>query len=173
MPYYMGDFYSNRLRGDYYRGDPGFLSFLGGLGKAALGAIPVVGPALSTAVSSLGSGVKAALPAAAGMAASKPGFFKGATQKVGTAILKHPVLSGAGAAGILGATAGVAGTKLAEHLKGGRRRRRMRVTNPKALHRALRRAYGFERVAMRTIKLLHPKKHCRFGGFKRRAKKRM
>jgi len=48
----------------------------------------------------------------------------------------------------------------------------MRATNPKALRRALRRAYAFERLAMKTIKLVHPRKHGRFGGFKR-AKKRV
>lgn len=45
--------------------------------------------------------------------------------------------------------------------------RHMNVTNPKALRRALRRAYGFEKLAMRTIHLLHPRKRAHFGGFKR------
>lgn len=165
MGYYMGDYYA---RGDYYRrGDPGFLSFLGGVAKAGLGFIPGIGPALASGVGSLME--KKAAPAAAGLATSiaKPGFFKGATSTLKTAALKHPVLTGAGAAGIVGAGAGVAATKLAEHLKGHKRRRRMRATNPKALRRALRRAYAFERVAMRTIKLVHPRKHGRFGGFKK------
>lgn len=45
--------------------------------------------------------------------------------------------------------------------------RHMNVTNPKALRRALRRAYGFEKLAMRTIRLIHPKKRASFGGFKK------
>ena len=173
MPYYMGDYY----RGDYYRnkmGDPGFLSFLGGLGKGLLGAIPGVGPIISGAIGGLTSAAPKALPAAAGMAisAAKPGFFKGATSTLKTAVLKHPVLTGAGAAGVIGAAAGVGGTKLAKHLAGHKKRRRMRATNPKALRRALRRAYAFERIAMKTIKLVHPRKKGRFGGFKR-AKRRV
>lgn len=176
MPYYMGDFYSNRLRGDYYRGDPGFLSFLGGLGKAALGVIPGVGPILQAAVSGIGHSAPKALPAAAGAAVATgaaTSMLKRGSQAIKGAVLKHPVLSGAGAAGIIGATAGIAGTKLAEHLRGGKRHRRMRVTNVKALRRALRRAQGFEKLAMKTIHLVHPRKHVRFGGFKRRAKKRV
>lgn len=47
------------------------------------------------------------------------------------------------------------------------RNRHMNVTNPKALRRALRRAYGFEKLAMRTIRLIHPRKKASFGGFKR------
>lgn len=172
MSYYMGD---------YYRGDPGFLSFLGGIGKAALGFVPGVGPALQSGVEAL---TRRAAPAAAGAAAvsvAKPGFFKGAITKVGQGVLKHPVLSGAGAAGLVGAAAGAG----AEKLLGGRRhckhtyinkdgetkcRRRMRVTNPKALRRAIRRTSGFAKLAMRTIHIVHPRKKGRFGGFKRKRK---
>jgi len=57
MGYYQGDHYR---RGDYYRGDPSFLSGLGALTKkafsTALGFVPVVGPALKTAAA-IGSGV--------------------------------------------------------------------------------------------------------------------
>lgn len=45
--------------------------------------------------------------------------------------------------------------------------RSMNVANPRALRKALRRAYGFEKLAMRTIHLLHPRKSGRFGGFKK------
>jgi hypothetical protein len=51
-----------------------------------------------------------------------------------------------------------------------RARPRMNVTNSRALHRALRRAHGFAKLAMRTIHLIHPRKKVRFGGFKRRRK---
>lgn len=176
MSYYgMGDWY----RGDYYRGDPGFFSFLGGLAKTAVGFIPGVGPALSAGLSTLG--------------AKKPGFFSGASaaprlpgggaaaptstlmrlkQGVKAGVLKHPVLTGVGAAGLAGAALG-GEALLAKHRLsgGGRRRRRMRATNTKALRRALRRAYAFERIAMKTIKLVHPRKHGRFGGFKKPKKR--
>jgi len=55
---------------------------------------------------------------------------------------------------------------------GGRRRRRMHPTNVKALRRALRRAYAFERLAMKVIHLTHPKKKGRFGGFRRPRKRK-
>ncbi len=50
--------------------------------------------------------------------------------------------------------------------------RRMNVCNQRALRRALRRAHGFQKVAMRTIHLLHPRKKAKFGGFKKRTRAR-
>jgi hypothetical protein len=50
--------------------------------------------------------------------------------------------------------------------------RRMNVGNARALRHALRRARGFEKLAMRTIHLLHPAKRGRFGGFKTRGRAR-
>ncbi len=168
MPYYRGDYY----RGDYYRGDPGFWSVLGGIAKTAVGFIPGVGPALSRGIEGVSSalGTRAAAGAAstaivkAGPAASLMGKLKGG-------VLKHPVLTGAGAAGIAGVTAGALGTHLLGKGGGMRKRRRMRATNTKALRRALRRAYAFERIAMKTIHLVHPRKKGRFGGFKRPKKR--
>jgi hypothetical protein len=46
------------------------------------------------------------------------------------------------------------------------------VTNPKALRRAIRRAHGFAKLAMRTIHLVHPQKKARFGGFRKRRRAR-
>jgi hypothetical protein len=40
------------------------------------------------------------------------------------------------------------------------------------LRRAIRRTQGFAKLAMRTLHLVHPKRHYRFGGFKKRARKR-
>jgi hypothetical protein len=164
MGYYRGDYY----RGDYYRGDPGFLSFLGGAAKAIGGFIPGVGPLISAggeALSKIGASkaIVKAVPRATGPVTSVLGKLKGG-------VLKHPVLSGAGAAGLAGAAAGIAGTKLLSH-GGMRKRRRMRATNTKALRRALRRAYAFERIAMKTIHLVHPRKKGRFGGFKKPRKR--
>jgi hypothetical protein len=94
-------------------------------------------------------------------------------------IIKHPVLSAAGAAGAIGAATGA----LAErgmrpgmspkgfHLsKTGKmvRNRHMNPCNPRALRRAVRRATRFTHLAMKTIHLVHPKKKGRFGGFRKR-----
>jgi len=39
------------------------------------------------------------------------------------------------------------------------RNRRMRVTNPKALRRAIRRAHGFARLARKVLSFTSPRKH--------------
>jgi hypothetical protein len=155
----------------YYQGDPGFFSFLGKAVKtvASVGAgfIPGVGGKISTAISKIPLG----------------GAAKGTAIKVGGAIIRHPVLSAAGAAGAIGlageaahlarggGTMHVGGMHISR--KTGRmvRNRHMRVTNPKALRRALRRAHGFAKLAMKTIHLVHPKKKARFGGFKKHRRK--
>src|SRR5215470_19979121 len=98
--YYQGDFY--QLPNG--RGDPGFFSFIRGLAAPALGSIPVVGPLLGPVASKL------AAPSAAGLATAGrlPMLRKGITtagRALGAAALKHPVLTGAGAAG-LGLAAG-------------------------------------------------------------------
>src|SRR6516162_2624486 len=177
-------YYSYGLRGDYYRGDPGFLSTIGGFvgkllgvnkgenGGGGGGGSPL--QSIISTVSKLGGG------RAATTAVVPKGFYSGASAKVGSLATKaigtvkaHPVLTAAGAAGIAGVAAGVGGSALAAHMRGGgRKHRRMRVTNPKALRRAIRRTQGFAKLAMRTIHLVHPKKHARFGGFKRRKKSR-
>jgi hypothetical protein len=154
--------------GDFYAGDPGFGSFFGGLAKRAVGFIPGVGPAIRTGIEAIGS---------IGRRAAK--------SRVGGAIIKHPVLSAAGAAGTVGAIAGGMGGRMGgatgssqrmRTMRGvgggfGRRHRRMRVTNPKALRRAIRRTAGFAKLAMKTIHLIHPRKKVRFGGFKHKRRK--
>jgi hypothetical protein len=154
--------------GDFYAGDPGFGSFFGGLAKRAVGFIPGVGPAIRTGIEALGK-------------------FGGrvAKSRVGGAIIKHPVLSAAGAAGTIGSVAAGMGGRMGgatgSSMRGrmprgagggfGRRHRRMRVTNPKALRRAIRRTTGFAKLAMKTIHLIHPQKKVRFGGFKKKRKR--
>src|SRR2546429_1134799 len=50
MGYYQGDHYrSRRFAGDYYRGDPGFFSFIGKALKGAVTHIPGLGPVLEGA----------------------------------------------------------------------------------------------------------------------------
>lgn len=169
MGYYMGDFYARGGR-SRYMGDPGFFSFLGGLAKSAVGLIPGVGPVASKILSVIPSGAR--------QAASN--IVK---RGVETATA-HPVLTAAGAASAVGAAAaaihhrgsmaaagmGAGGGKMVR--AGGRRHRRMNACNPKALRRAIRRTHSFARLAMKTIHLVHPKKHVTFGGFKTRRKKK-
>lgn len=170
---YYGDYY----RGDYYRGDPGFWSTLGGIAKSVVGFIPGIGPVASGVIGAISGGAKSKMIAAApgvaagslsaagaGMALTKPGFYKGAIQRVGTTLRTHPVLTAAGAAGVAGAAAGMGLGKLgraAGHPLGGgmRRRRRMRVTNPKALRRAIRRATGFAHLAKKVLSFTERKPH--------------
>lgn len=173
MGYYMGDFYARGGRARFM-GDPGFFSFLGGLAKKAVGFIPGVGPAISTAIdvaSSIG----------------KRPVIQKATQivKAGAKVAsEHPVLSAAGAASAVGAAAamvhhrgsmaGAAQTSgMAKHMRGGGggRHRRMNACNPRALRRAIRRTHSFAKLAMKTIHLVHPKKHVTFGGFKKKRKR--
>ena len=100
MSYYAGDF---------YRGDPGFFSFLGGLAKKAVGFIPGVGPAISGAIDVVGkrSTSQIVKEGAAGIIQRGKGI-----------VLKHPVLSAAGAAGAITA-GGVLGTKRGRKSRGG------------------------------------------------------
>jgi hypothetical protein len=154
-------------------GDPGILSFLKkGVqfgGRLFGGLIP---------------GGRIATAATTGITRTVTGI----TRRVGGAIVQHPVLSAACAAGVIGAAAG-SGAEAMRALPGavakgfhmikkgphaGRmaRNRRMRVTNPRALRRALRRTYGFERLAMKVIRLHHPRKRVAFGGFRPRKKKK-
>lgn len=172
-----------RPQGDYYagyRGDPGIGSFFRGLVTKATSFIPGVGPVVSGVLDKVLPGGAKVAPAAGGITAAA----KGAAGAVTTAIVKHPVLSAAGAAGALGGTMGAVAEHLASRatgrhvlkrcgttLKSGRPakcHRSMNVCNPRALRRAIRRTRGFAKLAMRTIHIVHPKKKGRFGGFKKR-----
>src|SRR5437879_4646371 len=156
-------------QGDMYRGD-----FFGAVGKIFSVARKVASPVFSALGGVMSHPSAAATGAIAGVAHAGGALVR----KGATVVAQHPVLAAAGAATALAG----AGTMLAER-KGGamrvgrggvvsfRRHRRMHPTNAKALRRALRRAYAFERIAMRTIHLLHPKKRARFGGFKRHRRK--
>ena len=86
-------------QGDFYRGDPGFFSFLGNIAKTAVGFIPGVGGIAGKAIGAI-------TKVGAGGMASRVG------SKIGTAIIKHPVLSAAGAAGAIAAGAGMGGMAL-------------------------------------------------------------
>ena len=154
MGYYMGDYYAGA------RGDPGIGSFLGGLVSSAASFIPGVGPIVSKGISAI-TRVGGAATAGRSIVAKGKGI-----------IMKHPVLTAAGAAGTI-AVAGhelMGGRRKCKHVnpRTGKCRRRMNVCNPRALRRSIRRTHGFAKLAMRTIHLVHPKKKVRFGGFKKR-----
>ena len=161
MGYYQGDFYAGA------RGDPGIGSFFGGLLKSAVGLIPGVGPGISSMIK-IGGGAATA---------GALGKLGGAVKAGKGVIMRHPVITAAGAAGIGGLLAGAGGEKLlgrghgkCKHInpRTGKCVRRMNVCNPRALRRSIRRTHGFAKLAMRTIHLVHPKKKVRFGGFKKK-----
>lgn len=180
MGYYrpQGDWYQG------YRGDPGIGSFFKGLVSKAVSFIPGVGPIISTGIDALGKvmpgGAKTAGKAAAGAITAAAGG-------VASQIVKHPVLTAAGAAGALGGAmlggAEMRGPAMTtrshkpvlrkcgmplKHGGIGKCHRSMNVCNPRALRKAIRRTRGFAKLAMKTIHIVHPKKKGRFGGFKRR-----
>lgn len=148
MSYYQGDFY----QGDFYRGDPGFFSFLGGLAKGVIGSfLPGVGAtaAAPTAITKVATGMQRMRPI---------------VQRAGAMIAKHPVISAAAGAGTIGALgAGVRGARSrmggkAAAMNGGvRKRRRMHVTNVRALRRAIRRCSGFAHLAKRVLRFTSPR----------------
>ena len=110
--------------GDYYGvGDPGFFGFLGKVAKKAIGFIPGVGPVASLAIDALGG-------ASRGLSGSGLPQLQIPT---GTAVAKR---------------AGGAVDKFGQP----RRRRRMNVTNDKALRRAIRRQAGFVKLAKKALK---------------------
>lgn len=193
MSYYMGDFYFARggvMPGGRPVGDPGFFSFLGKIAKPLVGLIPGVGPIASTALSAIGGGAarSAAKVGETTAVAGMRGAASSAMKKAGSMIIKHPVLSAAGAAGAVAGISGIAGAEIEKHFGGACpkghhiskhghragscvRNRHMNVCNPRALRRAIRRTHGFAKLAMKTIHLVHPKKKATFGGFKRRKKR--
>jgi hypothetical protein len=168
-------------QGDYYRGTAGD-PFLGGLfskvfqiGKGLLGGGGGSGP---------GGLIKAVKMA---------GFPGGSLAKVGQKVVglakAHPVLTGAGAAGIIGAMGAGAERELfgggggrmrgfhpckSKHgCKSGAmvRNRHMNPCNPRALRRAIRRAHSFERLAKHVIGFSSPRKPKGHMYFKKRRRK--
>lgn len=143
--YYRGDYY----RGDYYRGDPIFgLSLVSGIAKLGVGLAKKVGTAVFS---------KKAASTAVG---------------IGTGVLAEKLVSGTGApppmilppqgqlpppAGMKVAKVKGIGGKISRMLPGGDtgyeyvKRRRMNVTNVKALRKAIRRAKGFAKLARRVL----------------------
>lgn len=141
--------YSYPAAGMY--GDPGFFGAIGrvfkGIGKtvAGIAGIPIGGKK-----------VPAALPGGSGQIM---GRMQPVIQKVGAGISRLPrgVKMGAAAAGVAGAGA-LLGHEVDQFGRPvGRRRRRMRVTNVKALRRSIRRCQGFAKLAKRVLRFTSPK----------------
>lgn len=151
------------------------VGFLSGLGKVFGG--------IGTAISDV-RGITSTIGAAIHPAATAAGKAATVALDAGTAgakaVAAHPVLAASAAAAGMAAGAGamsaISGTPAAKaHLTRvkkalGLHHRRMHVTNTRALHRALRRVKGFERVAKRVLSITHhrpTKVHFKFR--KRRA----
>lgn len=164
MGYYQGDYFQGGGRAGYSanRGDPFWGALLAKIVPAVVGLFHKAKPAIQAAA---GPAVRTAVT----------GVASRALGRIGMAVSRHPVLSAAGASGTIGALSGAGYTSRRGRMAamgGGGGRRRMHVTNPKALRRAIRRTTGFAKLAMRTIRLVHPQKKARFGGFKARGRKR-
>jgi hypothetical protein len=133
------------------------------------------------------------MSAAAGTAIQKvEGAGRAIMQRTGAAIIKHPVLSAAGAAGVVGAATGAGVERLMMggaavgmkgfHMskpKGGRcpspphlvRNRRMNVANGRALSRAVRRLHHFAKKYRKVVGFVSPKRPKGRMYFRKRHKK--
>jgi hypothetical protein len=164
VSYYQGDFYQGDLGGFFGK----LWGAAKGLAGTALGFMPG-GSVLGKVVSKLPGGARGVMEKA--LPIVKAG---------GRAIIKHPVLSAAGAAGAIGA-AGLASRGLHGSLPGRGmhiskrtghmvRNRRMNPCNGRALRRAIRRAHAFERLAKHVIGFSSPRKPRGHMYFKRKRK---
>jgi hypothetical protein len=145
VSYYQGDFYRGH-RGDYYRGDPfslgglvgGVLKGVGGIVKSVPGVGTVIGGAMQ-GVGNIIAPSKLPTITGAGLMMPLPQAGQGVVIPGGT-IVKKPGLGGI----------------VERMLPGGetgyliRRRKRMNVTNPRALRRAIRRVSGFGKLVQRS-----------------------
>lgn len=166
--YYRGDYYG-RGRGDYYRGDP-FLGALapiaGGLIKKGITALVNRAGARGATGAAAAIGAGAAIGAARRLTSSGGGIGLpqlGSAHRVPMAINPRAILPGG--APFIGAAEIPRGYHLAKDGSGRLvRNRRMNVTNPVALRRAIRRQDGFVQLAkrmglvQRTQRVLRPKK---------------
>lgn len=152
MSYYHGDYYVG-MRGDYYRGDPFSLgSLVGGVLKGVGGivkAIPGVGTVVGGAMQGVGNIIAPSLPrlpapSQLGLITPVPAGIPVGTQLPGGTVVKKPGVRGAIERILPG---GESGLML-------RKRRRMNVTNPRALRRAIRRVSGFGKLVQRSKKAI-------------------
>ncbi len=147
MGYYVGDFYTGR-------GDPGIGSFFGSLVRTGLSMAPAGG-----AITKIGGAVAGRL----GKVVSRGRGI----------IMKHPVLTAGGAAGLGGLALGAGAEKMlaggmcpkghhiskkGKHAGACVKNRHMNPCNPKALRRASRRAHAFLRISNKLVRYYMPHK---------------
>ncbi len=169
-------------QGDFYRGDPGFFSMLGRVGKG------IFSSATGMSFGGFGGrkGSEGGSPSAAGIVAAHPAIGALA-RRTGQMIARHPVLSAAAAAGTIGllgagarkigmhpagAMGGLRGHHISKRTGALVKNRRMRVTNPRALRRAIRRATGFAHLARKVLRFTSPRAPRGRAVFKARRRKK-
>lgn len=178
MSYYMGD---------YYAGDPGFFGSLGRIFKSVAGSAVKGIPGVGSIVSGVGSIIrKGALPSLS--IPYGPPETRKMLQAAGVALPPVPMPGGGmmslGAPGALRTIEGGAavspqhcfrtsprGRRIRVNCRTGKAIRHMRVTNPKALRRAIRRANGFAKLARKVLHFTSPKAPKGRAIFKKRRKK--
>lgn len=157
----------------YYQGDPGFLSGFGKVLGAFGGAIPVIGPAVSKiggALGRIGSAAGKVMSKHPTLSAAGGAAVSGIAGATGEALVHHMgarpgVMPGGAGAGRMAPIGGpsLRGYHMSKPRRGVPshmvRNRRMRVTNPRALRRAIRRAKGFERLARKVMHFVSPRAH--------------
>ena len=181
MSYYHGDYY----RGDYYQGDPGLFDVVRKIGGAIFKRTPV-GTAIEVGRALIPTLKKTAPPAPD---YGPPGQFPRLPPPgqlpevlVGGGISGFPLrpMAQCGLKGYRvnkstyitrgGGTSRWPPGQLLVHPKGTEcvKVRRMNVGNTRALRRAIRRAMGYKKLAMRVLRLTSPGTKRKFGGFKKR-----
>jgi len=159
-----------------------FLSGLGGYLGQIVGTVPSILSGLSTAgiigrpggvpvTNGVGTISKVAQTGAPALTTpTMTGTAMRAITKTATA---HPILTAAGgAAATAGAVATLVRSRKGVHpavaaAMGMPRRRRMHVTNVKALRRSIRRLHGFEKVCRKVLRFTSPGRHHGRATFKR------
>lgn len=160
----------------YYQGDPGFLSGFGKVLGAVGSFIPGVGGIVSRVGSALAGGARKASTVMAKhptLSAAGGAALSGGAGAAGEALVHHmgsPRMPGGAPTSMtrMGPSVGIPGVSargyhMSKPHKGSVphlvRNRRMRVTNPRALRRAIRRAKGFERLARKVMHFVSPRAH--------------
>ena len=145
-------------------------SILGGLSTAGVIGGPKAIPPPATGVGTLSKVAQTGAPAIAA-----PSVVSTALRGVTNVATKHPIFTAAGGAaatagavGILAHRAkGTSASSAARAAMGLPRRRRMHVTNVKALRRSIRRLHGFEKVCRKVLRFTSPHRSHGRATFKR------
>lgn len=174
------------------QGDPGFLSFLGRAagfassflpgGSVVRGVVGAVARKAAPIIEHAQPVIKAARAHPVLTAAAGAGTIGAGAMVLGGGGAGPPALPGGMMPGSLalpgGRGAGVGirisprGRRIKYNLRTGKAIRHMRVTNTKALSRAIRRAHGFARVAKKVLSFTSPKPKHGHMYFKRRKRKK-